>query len=380
MSVLKTVNQGQSSLDRLAERIRNPFNVALQNPQKGQDFSGGFVMTEILSNGQDGRRIRLIGNQMPHIPFEGLGGSHRLVKEYYAGNDEASVQVLGPEEPDVTIKGILTDKRLQDPALYGASYNLAEAIDELRFQGALIKMQLGEWVRYGHIKSCGFPMRTLGHLEYQITFAIIGFNKPTNRNFLDDVKESPFAVNQELLTELEAQQEAIAEKPINVKQSTYDSFKSLFTEYVAEPVASVVDFVQAIFDAQKQIEDSVDQVKGLIRSARSNLARFHRQIGANPYVDTSISVEQEIATAAFTATNRSNAYNLTNLLVTYEQLIENLRSSIPLRRHLVRDQETLQRLAVLYYNDASLWNKIYEHNNLTDTNLIPGSILEIPRL
>jgi hypothetical protein len=380
MSVLTTVTQGQQSLDRLAEKIRNPFNQALANPQKGQDFSGGFIITPILSNGQEGSRIRLIGNQMPHIPFEGLGGQHRLVKQYYPGNDEAAVQVLGPEEPDVTIKGILTDKKLQDPGLYGASYNLAEAIDEIRFQGKLVRVELGEWVRYGHIKSCKFPMKTLGYLEYEITFSIIGFTMPTNRNFLGQTKESPFTINEELLTELEVQQMELQEKPLNVKQSSFEAFQSLFSQYVAGPISAVINFVNAIFDAQKQIEDNVESVKGLIRVARSNLARFHRQIGANPYVDTSVTVEQEIATAQFMSTQRAETSKLTDILITYESLIETLKSSIPLRRHLVRNEETLQKLAVVYYNDAALWYKIFEHNKLTSTTLEIGSILEIPRL
>jgi hypothetical protein len=382
MSLLRTISQGQTSVDRIAEKIRSPFDLQLTISEKKQDFAGGFVITPVDLNGQFrfDEQIRLIGNQMPHIPFEGLGGDQRVVKEYYPGNDEASVQVLGPEEPDFSIKGILTDKRLKDPALYGASYELAELIDKYRFEGRLLKLQMGEWVRYGHIKSCRFPMKTLGHLEYQITFSITGFNLPTNRNFLDSIKESPFTINAQLLTELEAQQIANQTKPVAVKQNIFESFSGLFNQYVAGPISAVINFVDAIFDAKKQAEDSVDQIRGLLRSARGNLARFHRQIGANPYKDTSVSVEQEIATANFLATRRSETYKLTDLLVQYEGLIETLKSSIPLRRHLVKQDETLQKLAVQYYNDASLWNKIYEHNDLTTTVLDAGMILEIPRL
>jgi len=33
-----------------------------------------------------------------------------------------------------------------------------------------------------------------------------------------------------------------------------------------------------------------------------------------------------------------------------------------------------------YYNDASHWSDIYDHNKLTSSTLVVGSILEIPKI
>lgn len=380
MSVLESFRGGVPALDRLQQRIRNPFQLDTQNPRRKQDFAGGFVITEILANGKEGRKIRLVGNQMPHQPFEGLGGDQRLVKQYYAGNDEASVQVLGPEEPDVVIRGMLTDRRLQDPSLYGSSTKFAESIDKMRFEGSLVKIQLGEWIRYGHIKSARFPMRTLGHLDYQITFSITGFNFPTNRSLLGQVKQSPFDVNQELLDEASRQQELAFNRPPNVNVSIFERFSGLWSDFIAEPIASVTGFVDSILTAGDDIQNSRDRILGQLRAARTNISRFNRAVGVESYSQPSLSVAEETSTAVFLAERRGETWILSSILANYTDLIVSLRDTIPLRRHLVKQGETLQNLAMRYYNDGTLWSRIYDHNSLTSTLIVPGDILEIPRL
>lgn len=379
MSVLERATGGSFSFDRLSSRIRNPFDREITKT-KGPDFAGGFLMTEVLDNGKDGRTIRLIGNQMPQVPFEGLGGDHRIVKEYYPGNDEAATQVMGAEEPDFSIQGKLTDKRLQDPALYGASTKLAEAIDDFRYRGVLLRLQLGEWVRYANIKQCRFGMKNLAELDYTITFSVIGFFMPTNRNFLGQTKESPFAINEELLAELEAQQEEASTKPVEISQSIFDVFSQNFSTFVAEPLFEITNFVDSILQAKQDIQNSIDRALGLIRVGRNNLARFHRAMGENPYSRPSLSVADETSGAAYLAERRSAVYDLGSILANYQNLLEQLRISIPLRRHLVRDGDTLQKLAVIYYGNVSLYSNIYEHNNLQTTDIQPGDVLEIPRV
>lgn len=374
------LNNVQQNTDLLAAKIRNTFDRTLTNYRKNQDFPSGFIITEILQDRSEGRQIKLFGNQMPQIPFEGVGGDQRIVKTYYAGNDVPTIQVLGAEEPDFTIRGILTDKKLQDSSFYGFSYQLATTIDDFRYQGNLLRLELGEWKRYGFIKSCRFPMKTLGMLEYQITFGLIGFFLPENLNILEQQKISPYQNNIDTINYVQGIREQLAEKPPTVSLSIYDQVSLLFSEYIAEPISTLTNFVESIIETGKDIQNSIDRVYGFILYARKQVSRYNRLMGNIPYNNSSQSVAQNLTNAKFVSDYRAESRPISSLLANYQSLIEQLRDQIPLNRHVIQNGDTLQNLAIRYYNDATLWNNIYDHNNLTSSSLVIGDIIEIPRL
>lgn len=374
------LNRVQQNTDLLAAKIRNPFNREFNNYKKNHDFTSGFVITEILQNRSQGRQIKLFGNQMPHIPFEGVGGDQRMVKTYYAGNDVPTVQVLGAEEPDFTIRGILTDKKIQNVSFYGFSYQLAQTLDDFRYQGNLLKLELGEWVRYGFIKSCRFPMKNLGMLQYEITFGIIGFFLPENLNILEQQKISPYENNIDTINYIQNLRAELAEKPPTISLSIYDQVSLLFSQYVAEPISTLTKFVDSIISTGKDIQNSIDRIYGYILYARKQVSRYNRLMGKIPYNTPNQSVAQNLSNAKFISDYRSESRPVSNLLANYQGLIEQLLNQIPLNRHVVQSGDTLQNLGIKYYNDGTLWQKIYDHNNLTSSSLVIGSVIEIPRL
>src|ERR1019366_5197243 len=70
------------------------------------DFTGGFFIDEYLQGTQLNADTALVlnGTMMPMQPFP-WEVEQRLVAEYYPGNPEPSVQVLGPKEGPLTITG-----------------------------------------------------------------------------------------------------------------------------------------------------------------------------------------------------------------------------------------------------------------------------------
>lgn len=380
MGLLETFNSGQTSVDRLAEKIRNPFETGARVLGRPNDFAGGFVFKEILADGSFGLKVQLLNNQMPMIPFEGIGGEQRIQKDYYPGNAEPTIQVLGPKERDVVIRGKLSDKRLKDQSLYGASSELAEQIDFIRLRGNLLMIQLGEFIRFGYLQKAEFPMKTLAELEYTLTFTIIGARKPQNQNLLEETKLNPYEINQELIDRLAEEQLANQNRSLKVKQSIYNRFSSLFSTYVATPISTLTNFVDSVLTARNDIEDSIARAVGLLAVCRSNMARFHRELGREDYDLTSETVSTQTATVTFLSSAQSNSSEFSRIFAQYQDLLDQLRQTSPSQRHVVKEGDTLQRLAMKYFNDGSLWKEIYDHNELDTTQLTIGDILEIPNL
>ena len=78
MSVL---NSFQGKVNDAKNFIRNPFSSDVDTPFTENDFPDGFLIQEILDNGEIGDEIRLYGNMMPKIPFT-FGGGQRVKKDF----------------------------------------------------------------------------------------------------------------------------------------------------------------------------------------------------------------------------------------------------------------------------------------------------------
>jgi nucleoid-associated protein YgaU len=57
-----------------------------------------------------------------------------------------------------------------------------------------------------------------------------------------------------------------------------------------------------------------------------------------------------------------------------------MQETTPLTRYRVVDGDSLQKISGRFYSNADHWKKIYDHNKLTSTVLVSGSVLEIPKV
>lgn len=370
------------------------FNTSTNAPKSyDADFKDGLKIVEVV----DGKErsldaIVLVGSFMPHVPFE-FGGKQQIVKDYYPGNSEPVVQVLGPREDDVTIHGRLKNKRfkLSGPQKFQgasqASQEYQELIDAMRIRGNLVKITLGEWRRYGFIEACSFKMNRLCDIEYSITFAIVGFNLPRNCKNIDGANDDLIAPNKEITN---AAASALS-NATNIPSSMPRSLANFIQDQVgavANVVSGVTRFVNgAVSDAQTLVA-SANRGVGLIRNARASISQMNRALGALSYnvnyLASGANVNGfknafQLNHASHLKSIMSDYSSLSVLLAGLQAQFEALSKTVPLSRHLVRQGDTLQNLAITYYNDATLWSKIYTHNQLTSTVLVVGSVLEIPK-
>lgn len=368
------------------------FKKKTKAPNFGPDFPSGLRVQEIVNGkevplpNEQGYGFQLVGAFMPKDSLD-FGGSQRIRKDYYPGHSEPVVQVLGPEEDDVVIHGTFKTKRFKDEAMREAAQEYQQLVDAVRIRGNIVKITLGKWRRYGFISSAKFKLKRLVDIDYEITFSIIGFNPPTNCKFLANADDDLIGPNKALTNAAAAALASARNYPAEMPQTLTDLLDGLITE-VAEAINLVTGFVDGALTDVENLQKSATRAVGLIRNARATISRTSRRIGAIPLtlgnLTTGITLNsfKAAAMAGNTKHLKKTAIGfagLAALLAALQLKFKGLSASTPDKRHLVKAGDTLQKLAVAYYNDQSLWKKIYDHNKLRTTALVVGSVLEIPK-
>jgi hypothetical protein len=382
------LDSAAKSVGNAGAALRDPFSRNTKVSLNGDDFPEGFRFEELTG---PKALVVLAGSWMPKVPFT-FGGEQRIVKEFYAGNEEPSVHILGSEESDITINGRFCDKKLpvqQDVDLYGVATEIQEKIDEIRKRGNVLRIWVGEWQRYGIITKTEWPMKSLGDLEYRITFSIFGFAAPRNYQFIEASKTIPLEVNEDLIAKAQIFQEMSSRIPESVPASLGDILRDGISN-VASAVGAVTGFVNDVMSVAEDVTNSVARARGLIRHAQNEVLRFQRRIGQISYQFTAAikpdqGARQNPTAARYEAIKAisgamSQAAILAGILAEMQQRFAKISESLPLFRHRVIDGDSLQRLSMKFYGTPDNWKKIMDHNKLLSTELERGSILEIPRL
>jgi LysM repeat protein len=377
MSLLNDLDIG--GISDLTEFIRNPFKKDVKSPFRGADFPEGFLIEELKGAKAE---VRLVGNMMPMIPFT-FGGEQRTKKDYYAGHSEPTVQVLGPQESDVTIKGVLKDRIYDNEAYYGVSTEIQQAIDAIRIRGNLCRFVLGEWERYGYIQKTNFKMNKLSYVEYEVTFLISGFNAPRNARFLQKQKLIPFEINQALIAAATQLNQDYSQIPDSVPQGIGDLING-FVSDIATEINKVTNLVDSVINTVGDIQKSIARINGLIKNIQNKVNSYKRFLsGVDPF-DTNTAVQGGLTgryeTASFYARAIAGLGGLAALMNRYREQFNAIASNTPLGRHIVRTGDNLQKISSKFYGTADNWQEIKDYNNLTSTELVIGAILEIPRV
>lgn len=391
MGVLESaVGGGLPSTKGLDKILGGIFSRKTDPTALAPDFPAGFRITEII-NGvpQVNDTIVLQGNFLPHQPFE-FGGEQKIIKDYYPGNSEPVVQVLGARETDMAIKGRFKTKRLKDNGkewrLVGQEYQ--QLLDDVRLRGNLLRLELGEWHRYAFMEKTAFKINKLSDIEYEISFSIVGFNQPSNCKFLENPDDDLIRPNKELIAKAATEIADYRNYPDEMPRSLADFLNDQIST-VAEAINLVTNFIDGVFTTAQDVEASAARAVGLIKNARTKISVYQRRMGQLNYGLTSMGAKQSVAGLKSAARYNNVAHILKTMagFLSFSVLLAALQlkyaaliKTTPLRRHLVVEGDSLQKLAVRFYSNQDMWEKIYKHNKLTSTVLARGAVLEIPRL
>lgn len=349
----------------------------------GEDYPEGLVIQELRFDGDGssrnvGRPIRLLGNQMPHVPFM-YGGEQRINKMYYPGHPEPSVQVLGPQEGDVTINGEFKDFYL-DSDFEGFSELTRDRIDILRHKGSLCKFTLGAWERYGHIGSVKWEVVRKVRIRYQIVLVITSFRTPVNGKYLNQTRGVPFALNERLLEQLSEIEAAQDRRPNLPDRSISEQIDALVGE-VGNAIAEINNYVENIFTQIENIRRSVNRARALVEHTKNSVENLVGRLSSiNPF-SFKLSIADRYRMSAYNSEVVSYSSILTGLLVQYDIQLSQFAASIPIARHLVQFGDTWQTIAGRYYDGIDNWKQIPEFNNLEAADAPPiGTFIDIPEV
>ena len=376
-------------LDPITAKFANPFSQKVTLAAKGPDFAQGFTITEYINGKPQAKIISLVGNMMPMQPF-GYGGEQRLLKEWYAGNPEPAVHVMGSKESDLIIHGRFKDKHYKDPTYYGAAYQYSILLDALRRRGNLVKFGMhgvaGDWFRYGFLEKTDFKMNRQSWIDYEFTFLVVSETQPINNYFSAPDKSAPSAANQKLIDATTAFASTYTAVPASMPQSLAGKINDLVNG-VAKNINLVTNFVSNLITTAQDIEAAANRALGLIKNARTSISVFQRQIDNIAHTFTNLASGNAVNQALGTFKNidhigRANASSrdLGAFLAQLESQFKSISQTLPKARAKVQQGDTLQSLSMKYYGTSEHWDAIYDHNLLTTTVLVPGRILEIPNI
>ena len=351
--------------------VSNPFARPSPSSVKGgverQDFPNGFVITEI----EDGipledRRIILKGSLMPHVPFT-FGGEQKIVKEYYAGNAEPSVHVMGSQESNISINGRFKARKipisLNDPSLEEVrTYprNVQQQVTAMRLRGNLLRIQMGEFERYGFIEKSTFEMKSLEDMMYTIDFSILGFNPPTFCKVSSETsRDIPFEVTGELTDKVAALQ--ALPRPASFDRTLAEQISDGVSE-LAENVVLVTNYIDTTLGDLDAVRQSVIRAVGLIKNARVNASRYINRLGALSVTGGVLFTTSPTAGIAsgyintgYILDNITGVSEVVGVLARLQTLIEQISLTVPIARHRIIEGDTLQKIAVKFYNNADHW-------------------------
>lgn len=327
--------------------------------------------------------VVLEAQQLPHekLPF---GGTQRLVKDYYPGNSEPVMHVLGSQESDIEITGRFYDKQVSRA---GASINTAKLLDAFRIRGNLLEISWGEFRRYAVLEETKFDLKTTKDIDYSLKFSILGFNPPRDCPILNK-NDVPFDINTELVAQVAKFKSLAYEEGIKLDRDLFDDLNDLISD-VATAVTAVTNFVSDVIGVAEDAVRTVNRAAGVINHAMANISRFATRVRRLKFASfNSFKIGTQLHIRPIADSFRTNivirlrvkqAFAMMQLLLRMREQLQQLALKLPIARHLTQGGDTLQSVAFKYYGDSSLWLKIKEHNGLQTTTLAPGMVLEIPK-
>jgi hypothetical protein len=357
------------------------------------DFDFFEIIEFVNGRARPADSVRLFGRFLPHQPFE-YGGTQRIVREDYPGASEPTIQVLGPRESDVTIRGHFKVNKLPKSSdfLRDVAYEYQKLMDAIRIRGNLCKLTLngagGEWVRYGFVEETKFRLRTLQHIEYECSFVVVGFNPPKGFRIIDDGDFDLVKINKDLIRLADSELAKATNFPEPLPQSLTDVLNNAIGG-VAEVTSALTGLVDGVINDAQQLLNTANRAIGLIKNLRATISRASRNIGAlgtqtqglaGSFRTQGDATRNTLINFRYLHSTQRGFASLQSLLAQYQKQFEIYSRSVPLVRHLIRDGDTLQSISQQYYNSPDNWKAILDHNKLETTQLVRGRVLEIPRL
>ncbi|HHH29107.1 MAG TPA: hypothetical protein ENK57_12290 [Polyangiaceae bacterium] len=329
------------------------------------------------------RIVALGGRALPERPLP-AGGRLRTKKTWYAGNNVATLQVLGSEDMDTQIRGVWNDRYIgQQVSTVGfetpeLAREVVRIFETLQRSGNALRVQWSDVVRMGVLAEFEPNWLREQDVEWSMRFEWFGRDdQEVSRATLDEPPNSS-----ELRRRQNESDDRLAFEPRSIRTD--------YSQRVRSQISNVRGKVGAIFDrvraAQSTAAIPLTAVRGVLADAESL-----RQLG-NELATDLLEAPLGVATDLENLIDRLNAetWRREQGRRVVATQAEGQRVARDLRR-LTRPEpiavitvrgggDSLRRIAAEVYGTADEWRRIADVNGLPDSVVAPGTLIVIPPL
>ena len=336
------------------------------------------------------RSVELRDRALPYRPIEWPGTQHYR-QIWYPGNPVATLQVLGPREGPMELRGTWKDRfiarddagmvvytgfdDLQDAIGTTTAEQLATAFARMRIAGNLLEVRWGPEVRRGILASFAPNYQRVQDIEWTAMF--VWERRGT--------RDAPRAASNEdpgasLLERVNALDDAVAAQPARLNESVAGPIRANAgeaRERVFQAIGTIgsIQSVQTLATSQfQQLSTTTDQV---IESSRAVIQQTQDPLY------TELEPLDEVR-FVFAAENwrRLVGYQAALLMaamIRARRLVAERVVPGTLGVATVRQNETLRHVALRFYANADDWTVIADANGLVHADVAPGTVVIIPR-
>ncbi len=366
---------------------------------------------------EGGVTLELRERALPYRPLT-ISGKQRAEFTWYPGNPEATVQMLGPEEGVITLRGYWKDRFIQGTgaarfigaevtqlraaiqstlttsAAIASVSDLVQRVDDMRRMGRRITLSWAGLQRVGHITSFTQHWNNVHDCEWEMDFSVLSQNEavvPTAQQNAPNLADQAVQALQQAqnvstatATAFELLQEASLTFSNTLLQSVtaFDEGTTRAAEVIYNATSSVATYAQAPFDAARRIAASAS---GLVVSASQTLGTaVDRSLadcvefgawGMQDDAPMGIQIAGNSVQRSFNNAVQSVRYN--NALTRYaleQQLQQELSASFVASQNM-----DLRDVSTRYYGTPDNWQQLMQFNGFASSKLNAGDLVWVPK-
>lgn len=359
---------------------------------------------------EGGTVLELRERALPYRPLT-ISGKQRAEFTWYPGNPEATVQMLGPDEGSIQLRGYWKDRFIAGSEA-AVSYNqedlafarqggfspgtgiatvadLVQLVDTMRRSGRRITLSWAGLVRVGHITGFTQTWHNVHDCEWELEFGVVSQGEGKVVSVIADAATAASQYQQYVSATLELA-DAVKNKPttlpflteFNQAYATFEeemfkntsaaySIATIGNQYLTAPgdIArrSVALLAGTVVQANTFIGTSMDR-------ALSDVFEFSYWINED---ETPFGVQLNAANTRRTLRNAATSIMYSNA-VARNQLQQNLNADLTVS-YVAPGNIDLRDVSTRYYGNPNEWRSLMQFNNLRSSSVAAGTVILVPR-
>lgn len=379
-----------------------------------------------------GITLTLRDRALPYLPLS-ITGTQRAEFTWYPGSPQATVQMLGPEEGVIAIRGFWKDRFIEGTnaaQVRGASEtvlrvsdaqasirnieDLVRVVDTMRRQGRLIKLTWDKITRYGHITQFTQTWHRSHDCEWELDFSVTSQEAPVAPVVASAVKTvSDMAAEEQLL--VRRLNGAVASTPAALPKGTVPGapgaplprgYQVAQLNILQDALAAYTSAVDAVESAASYLSNGAAMIAAgialpgnIIRNSMSVvsgvISRLSRAGGL--VVDTALTEAFAVGSVLGVVDQDNVPFGIqlgsANYLKIVDRTVREVRSSNAVLRYQMAQQlqdeiaasfvapqaMDLRDVSTRFYGTPDRWIMLMNYNGRNDSALRAGELIWVPR-